>query len=209
MRPPLRIPDHRTVGRLLAVLAVAAASIAVAALLLPDPLADVFVTGILLGGVGFSVVGAVGAWTNRPALAWVGALLFAGLTAAGMMTVGAFLVPPAALLFGAAAFAHLDRSRADDREQSLADPPAGRTVVGYQVVGAGAVLLGVVLVYVGAFARHLFGACARETLGCVLETTNWGAVGVTLLGTVGVVVGAWLLWRQAHLVRVLASTRGR
>ena len=87
MRPPLGVPDRRPVARVLAVLAVVAASTAVTVLLLPNPLADAFVAGILLCGVGCSVVGSVGAWTTRPALAWVGALLFAGLTVAGMMSV--------------------------------------------------------------------------------------------------------------------------
>jgi CHASE2 domain-containing sensor protein len=87
MRPPLGVPDRRPVARVLAVLAVVAASTAVTVLLLPNPLADAFVAGILLCGGGCSVVGSVGAWTTRPALARVGALLFAGLTVAGMMSV--------------------------------------------------------------------------------------------------------------------------
>lgn len=203
----LRSPTSQTVSRFLSVLAFLAASVAVTYLLLPNPLADVFFAGIVMLSVVFTFVGGVGAWTNRTPLVWVAALLLTGLTLLGMLSVGIFLVPAALLLLGAAIFSQLAGPRPDVRESIIANPPPERDLVRKKQVGTGAVLGGVGLVYVGAFAIGLFGACASETLACALDTTHWGAVGLTVLGLVAVSYGSWLLWKQAYITRVLASTQ--
>ncbi len=194
------------VGRLLSVLAFLSASVAVILLLLPNPLADVFFAGIVMLSILFTLVGGIGVWTNRTPLVWVAALLLTGLSILGMMSVGFIFVPAALLLLGAAAFSRMAGPRTGVRESILASPPTEREIVRKTLVGTGVVVVGVGLVYVGAFARELFGSCASETLACALDTTNWGAVGVTVLGLVAVSYGGWLLWKQASIIRVLAST---
>lgn len=187
--------------------AILAATVAVTALLFPSPLADVFFAGIVLFSVVFALVGAFGAWTNRPALVWVAALLSTGLSMVGMMSVGFLLLPSSLLLLGAAVFSHRAGPRTDVRAAIVADPPTEREIMRKGVVGTGSVVVGLGLVYVGAFTQELFGACASETLACALEKLNWGGLGLTLLGLVAISYGSFLLWTQAYAVRVLASVR--
>lgn len=194
-----------TVSRLLSVLAILSASAAVTALLLPNPLADVFFAGIVLLSVLFTLVGGIGAWMNWTPLVWVTALLLTGLSILGMMSIGPYLVPAAFLLLGAAVFSQVAGPRPEVRESILANPPTKRGIVQKILVGTGAIIVGLGLVYVGAFRQELFGSCARETLACALETTNWGAVGLTVLGLLAVSYGGWLLWKQTSITRVLAS----
>jgi hypothetical protein len=209
MVPTLRTTTSRTVSRLLSALAVLSAGVAVGFLLFPNPLADVFFAGIVLLSVIFALVGAIGAWTNRTPLVWAAALLLSGLSILGMMSIGFVIAPAAVLLLGAAVFSRMAGEREGIRKAIVADPPAQRELVWNKRVGIGSIAVGVGLVYGGAFARELFGACARETLACVLEKTNWGGVGLTVLGLVAVSYGGWLLWKQAYITRVLASTQTR
>lgn len=202
-------PTSQTVSRLLSVLAILFACIAVTYLLLPNPLADVFFAGIVMLSVIFALVGGIGVWTNRTPLVWVAALMVTGLTFLGMMSIGVFLVLAALLLVGAAIFSQLAGPRMDVQETIIANPPTEREVVRKKQLGAGSVVVGVGLVYVGAFTQELFGACASETLACALNKTNWGAVGLTVLGLVAISLGGWLLWKQAYITRVLASTQIR
>lgn len=67
-------------------------------------------------------------------------------------------------------------------------------------------VIGVGLAGVGALSHDLWGACASETLACVVEKTNWDVAAVTLLGLAAVGVGGWLVWKQGHVARVLATT---
>ncbi|SFR69443.1 hypothetical protein [Halogeometricum limi] len=65
------------------------------------------------------------------------------------------------------------------------------------------------LVYWGAFARELFGPCARETLDCAVATANWVAVFVTVVGLGAMALGGWTVWRLVRVVRVLSSASRR
>lgn len=199
--------SYETVSRALSVIAILSAGIAVTMLLLPNPLTDVFFAGTMVLGVGFAVVGAIGAWTNRTPLVWVGAGLLAGLSILGLLSVGIVLAPAALALLGAAVCSQLAGPRTGVREAVLANPPTDRTVVQKILVGVGTVVAGLALIHVGAFTRELFGSCASETFSCALETTNRGAVAVTVLGLGAVSSGAWLLWRQAYVTLVLASAQ--
>ena len=196
-----------TVSRLLSVLAILSASVAVTYLLFPNPLTDVFFAGIVMLSVVFALVGGIGAWTNRTPLVWVAALLLMGLSLLGMMSIGFFLLPAALLLLGAAVFSQMAGPRTGVREAIIANPPTEQEIVRKKRVGTAAVVVGLGLVYVGAFERELFGSCVSETLACALDTTNWDAVGLTVLGLIAVSYGGWLLWKQAYTTRVLASTR--
>lgn len=196
--------SNKTVSRLLSILAILSATVAVIALLFPNPLADVFYSGIVLPSVLFALVGVIGAWMNWTPLVWVAALLLTGLSILGMMSIGLYLVPAALLLLGAAVFSQLAGPRPGVRESIFANPPTKWDIVQKTLAGTGAIVVGLGLVYVGAFRQELFGSCVRETLACALETTNWGAVGLTLLGLVAVSYGSWLFWKQTYITRVLA-----
>ncbi|MFC7140474.1 hypothetical protein ACFQMA_11615 [Halosimplex aquaticum] len=199
------VPSPETASRQASALAVGAASAAAFALLYPDPFADAFFAGWVLAVVGLAAVAAVGAWTNRTPLVWVAALLTTGLAIVGMMSIGLFVAPVALLLLLAAGFSQAAGPRAGAREAILADPPSGREMLLKALAGVAAVVTGSGLVYFGAVAQPLFGACARETLSCALAKTHWGAVAVTALGLLAVCLGGWLLWRQSYVARVLAS----
>lgn len=207
MSPASQLLSSETASRLLSVLALLSASVAVILLLLPNPLADVFFAGIVMLSVVFALVGGIGAWTDRTPLVWVSALLLSGLSVIGMLSIGFFFAPAALLLLGAAVCSQMAGPRTDVREAILADPPTARDVARKMLLGIGLVFGGLGLVYVGAFAQELFGSCARETVACALETTNWSGVGLTLLGLFAVSYGGWLLWKQAYLTRVLAATQ--
>ena len=208
MASTYRHPARGRVSRLLSALAVLAASVACGVLLFPDPLADAFFAGWVLVGVVLSLVGAVGAWTNRTPLVWVAALLLAVLVIMGLMSIGLFIAPAALLLLGSAIFSQLAGPRAGPREAIIADPPATPEIVGKSLAGIGSVLVGAVLVYLGAFARELFSACASETLACALDKTHWDAVAITTLGLLAVGFGGWLIWKQIYVTRVLAAEHG-
>lgn len=197
--------SNKTVSRLLSILAILSASVAVTALLLPNPLADVFYSGIVLLSVLFALVGGIGAWMNWPPLVWVAALLLTGLSILGMMSIGLYLVPAALLLLGAAVFSQLAGPRPEVRESILANPPTKRDIIQKLLIGTSSIAAGSGPVYVGGFRQELFGSCAQETLACALETTNWGAVGLTVLGLFAVSYGGWLLWKQTYITRVLVS----
>lgn len=199
--------SSETVSRLLSVLAVVSASVAVTYLLFPDPLTDVFFSGIVLLSVIFALVGGIGVWTKRTPLVWVGALLLTGLSILGMMSIGLFLAPAALFSLGAAVFSQLAGPRTGVREAIISNQPTERELVRKKQAGIGSVAVGLGLVYVGSFAQELFGSCAIETVACALDTTNWGAVGLTVLGLIAVSYGSWLLWKQAFIRRVLASTQ--
>lgn len=199
--------DMSTASRLLSVLAILSASVASGVLLLPNPLADVFFAGIVLLSVIFALVGGVGAWTNRTALVWVAAFLLVSLAILGMMSVGLFLAPAALFLLGAAVFSHLAGPRTDLQEAIIANPPTVPEAVVKTLAGTVSVAVGAGVVYIGAFSQELFGACARETVACVLETTQWDAVGITILGLSALSLGGWLIWTQIYIARVLASTQ--
>lgn len=186
----------RSGSRVLGVLAVIAVGMASGVLLLPDPLADVFFAGWVVGSVGLALVGAAGAWTNRAPLVWVAALLLVGLSIVGMWSIGPFIAPAALCLLGAAILSQLAGPRPGAREAIAADPPTGDESVLKTLAGTGALVIGASLVYIGAIARELFGACATETLTCALTSTHWDAVELTVLGLGAISLGGWLLWRQ-------------
>lgn len=199
--------SSRTTSRLLSALAILAACVASGYLLLPNPLADVFFSGIVLLSVLFALIGAFGAWTNRTPLVWVAALLLTGLAVIGMMSIGLLIAPTALFLLGAAFFSQLAGPRTDVQEAIIENPPTVREAVLKTLAGAVSVAVGGGLVYIGAFSQELFGSCARETLSCALNTTNWGAVGLVVLGLSVISYGSWLLWKQAYVARILASTQ--
>ncbi|WP_436927945.1 hypothetical protein [Halosimplex amylolyticum] len=201
------VPSPETASRQSSALAVVAASAGAFALLYPDPFADAFFAAWVLSVVGLAVVAAVGAWTNRTPLVWVAALLTTGLAILGMMSIGLFVAPVALLLILTAGFSQAAGPREGVRESILTDPPSARELLLKALAGVGAVAAGVGLVYFGAVARPLFGACARETLSCALAKTHWGAVAVTLVGLLSLCLGVWLVWRQSYVARVLGSAR--
>jgi hypothetical protein len=191
------------------VLAVISATVASAFLLLPNPLADVFFGGIVLLSVLFALFGTIGVWTNRTPLVWVAAFLSTGLSILGMLSIGFFLAPASLLLLGAAVFSRMAGPRPGVREAIVANPPTEQELVRKKRVGIGAVVVGVGLGYVGAVEQELSGACASETWTCALDKTNWGAVGLTIIGLVVISLGGWMLWKQAYITRVLAATQTR
>lgn len=204
MVSPYQSPSLGNASRLLSVLAVLSASVAGGYLLLPHPLADVFFAAWVLVSVILSLVGGIGAWTNRTPLVWVVALLLTVLSIVGMWSIGRFIAPAAFFLLGAALFSQLAGPRTDVLEAIADSPPTESEVVLKTLAGIGSVVVGSGLVYVGAFARELFGACASETLACAIDRTQWDAVGVTVLGLIAISSGGWLLWKQVYLARVLA-----
>ncbi|QLH76798.1 hypothetical protein HZS55_05530 [Halosimplex rubrum] len=205
MTPAIGVPSPERAARLTSALAVVVASAAAVALLVPDPFADAFFAGWVLLLVGLAVAGAVGAWTNRPPLVWVAALLTTGLAVVGMMSIGLLVAPVALLLVLTAGFSHVSGPREGVREAIVADPPSARVLALKSLAGVTAVAVGGWLVNLGAVARPLFGACARETLSCALAVTHWDAVAITALGLLSVSFGAWLVWRGSYVARVLAS----
>lgn len=207
MAPELGFPSAKAVSRLLGALAVLFAAAAAAFLLYPNPLADAFFAGWVALAVALALVGGVGAWTNRTPLVWVAGLLLTGLSIVGMWSIG-FLVAPAALCtLGAAVASRAMGPREGVREEVLANPPTVREAVARTLAGVVAVVVGSLLVYLGAVARDLFGACASETLACALDKTRWDAVAVTALGLTAVGLGGWLVWKQISVARLLASER--
>jgi hypothetical protein len=83
------------------------------------------------------------------------------------------------------------------------DPPTESEVVQKTLAGIGSVVVGVGLVYVGAFAQELFGACASETIACAIEKTQWGAVGISVIGLIAISFGGWLFWRLIYTTRAV------
>lgn len=201
------LPTARTTSRVFSGLAILSASMTSLYLLLPLPLADVFFAGIVLLSVIFALLGGIGAWTNRPSLVWVAALLLTGLSIMGMMSIGFVLAPAALFLLGAALFAQLAGPRTGVQEAIRANPPTVPEAVVKTLAGTVSVAVGAGLVYVGAFSQELFTACASETLTCSLANTHWDAVGLTLLGLLAVCLGGWLIWKQVYISRTLSSTQ--
>jgi hypothetical protein len=189
------------VSRLLSGLAILSASVAGTYLLLPDPLGDVFFAGWVLLSVILSIVGGIGAWTNRSPLIWVAAILLIGLTIIGILSIGRFIAPAAFFMFGSALFSQLAGPRTENMDAITTDPPTESEVVQKTLAGIGSVVVGAGLVYVGAFARELFGACASETVACAVEKTQWGAVGISVLGLIAISLGGWLFWRLIYTTR--------
>lgn len=193
-------------SRLLGTLAVVVAIVAAGALLFPAPLADVFFTGWVLFSVLLALAGFGAAWMNRTPLVWVAALLMAGLSIIGMWSIGFFIAPAALFLLGAAILSQLAGPRQDVQDAIKADPPTVQEAVLKTLAGTGAIALGGWLVYMGAIAQQLFGACATETLDCAVANTHWDAVGLTMLGILVVGLGGWLIWKQVYSARMLAAT---
>lgn len=197
--------SFETVSRLFSALAILSASSAAGLLLFPAPLADAFFAGWVVGSVGISLVGGIGAWTNRTPLVWVAALFLTGLSIVGMWSIGLFIAPAALFLLCSAVFSQLAGPREGVREAIISDPPPVRETALKALAGVGSVAVGGWLVYAGSIERHLFGACLAETLTCVVEKTHWDAVGVTVLGLIAVGLGGWVIWKQIYVARVLAS----
>lgn len=195
----------RTGSRVLGVLAVLLTSLAAAALLFPNPLADVFFAGWVMFGVALAFAGVLGIWTNRTPLVWLAALLLTGLSIVGMWSIGFLIAPAALLLLGAALLSHWAGPRPGVHEEIIANPPHVRETLGKTVTGIGCVAVGGWLVDLGALKQELFGACASETLSCALSTANWEGIGLTLLGLTAISIGGWLLWKQVYIAGVLAS----
>ncbi|NHN40832.1 hypothetical protein G9C85_04185 [Halorubellus sp. JP-L1] len=197
--------EASTLARVASALAVLAASVAAVVLLWSGPVADAFFAAWVVGSVIVAGVGAVGAWTNRPPLAWLGALSLTAIVVVGLLSIGIFVAPAALLSLAAAVASQRARSREAARAAVLADPPTGAELAAKAVAGVGSVLVGAVLVYLGAFVRELFArGCLAETLACALAVTNWDAVAFTGLGGLAVVAGAWLVWQQVFVASLLA-----
>ena len=191
------------VSRLLSGLAILSASVAGTYLLLPNPLGDVFFAGWVLLGVILSIVGGIGAWTNRSPLIWVAAISLIGLTIIGIWSIGRFIAPAAFFMLGSALFSQLAGPRTENVDAVTTDPPTESEVLRKTLAGIGSVVVGVGLVYVGAFAQELFGACASETIACAIDKTQWGAVGVSVLGLIAISLGGWLCWRLIYTTRAV------
>lgn len=205
MASPFQSSSVRRVSRLLSVLAVVSTCVAAGYLLFPRPLADVFFAGWVLFGVVLSLVGGIGAWTNRPSLVWVAALLLAGLSIVGMWSLGLFIAPAALVLLGAALLLQGAGPRTDVRDAIRSNPPTVPEAVLRTLAGTVSVAVGAGLVYVGAFSQELFGACATETLPCAIEKAQWDVVGLTVIGLIAVGFGGWLVWKQVYVARVLVA----
>lgn len=190
---------------MLGLLALLTTGIAAGYLLYPVPLADVFFAGWVMFGVGLALAGAVGAWTDRTALVWVAALLLTGLSIAGMWSIGRFVAPAALFLLGSALLARWAGPREEERDRGT--PPTTRRAPLETLAGVAALVGGAALVYAGALSRDLFGACARETLACVLGNAHWGAIGLTGLGLAAAGLGGWLLRRRIEAAPPRASDR--
>lgn len=201
MGTALQPSTARTASRLLGAVAALVAIAAATALLFPAPLADAFFAGWVLVALLLALVGGVGAWTDRTPLVWAAALLLTGLSVVGMWSVGLFVAPAAVALLGSALLQWRSGAGRTERNATVPDSPSIRETVLKIGAGTGAVLVGGLLVYLGAIARDLFGACSRETLSCALARTHWDAVGTTTLGLLAVGLGGWLLWRRVALAR--------
>lgn len=198
-------PPASTISRLLGALAALSAVVAAGVLLFPDPLADAFFAGWVTVGVGLALIGAVAAWTNRTPLVWTTALLLTGLAIAGMWSIGLFVAPAAIALLGASLFLQLASSRSNAQGAVPANPPTKREILHRAVAGTAFVIVGGSLVYLGAIGRELFSACASETLECAIDSLQWDAVGITVVGVSAVGIGGWVLWKQIY-VSVLAAS---
>ncbi|WP_135536896.1 MULTISPECIES: hypothetical protein [Halostella] len=209
MAPAVQPSTATTGARMLSGLAVLSTIVAAGLLLSPNPLADAFFAGWVLFSILLALTGSLGAWTNRTPLVWVTALLMTGLAIIGMWSIGFVIAPAALLLLGAAVLSQLAGPREDVQAAIIADPPTVQEAVSKTVAGVGSVAIGGWLVYTGAITQHLFGACATETLDCALAKTHWDAVGITSLGLLGIGLGAWLIWRQIYIGRVLAAANSQ
>ena len=207
MTSQLGSPSAASASRLLSLLALLSALIAATVLLFPDPLADAFFAAWVLFSVGLTLVGGVGAWTNRTPLVWLAAVSMLVLSVLGMWSIGFLIAPAALLLLGAALSSQVARPRAELRRAIGVDPPTETEIVRKTLAGIGSMLVGGGLVYIGAFTQELFGACANETVACALNGTRWGAVGITVLGLIAICFGGWVIWRQLSIVRMLVSMR--
>jgi len=196
-----RSSSFRRVSRLLSGLAILSVIVAGTYLLLPDPLGDVFFAGWVVLGVILSIVGGIGAWTNRSPLVWVAAISLIGLTIMGIWSIGGFIAPAGFFMLGSALCSQLAGPRTEHLEEIRTDPPTESEVLQKTLAGIGSVVVGVGLVYVGAFARELFGACASETVACAIEKTHWGAVGISVVGLIAISLGGWLFWRLIYTTR--------
>jgi len=196
-----RSSSFRRVSRLLSGLAILSVIVAGTYLLLPDPLGDVFFAGWVVLGVILSIVGGIGAWTNRSPLVWVAAISLIGLTIMGIWSIGGFIAPAGFFMLGSALCSQLAGPRTEHLEEIRTDPPTESEVLQKTLAGIGSVVVGVGLVYVGAFARELFGACASETVACAIEKTHWGAVGISVVGLIAISLGGWLFWRLVYTTR--------
>ncbi|WP_277554777.1 hypothetical protein [Halobaculum limi] len=207
MRSDQSARRRRLPSRLLGVLGAVAGTAAAVAVLGPAPLADVFVTGLVGGVAAVAVVGGAAAWAGRRAVVWIAALSVAAFSAVGLMTVGFLFVPAALCLLAAATLS----TWAGPLVAEASTPPTPRRTALYAAAGAVAVGVGAWLVDIAAFERDLFGSCASETATCVLATTNWPAVAVTVGGLLACASGAWLLVRGGvdalGLVRAAVATQ--
>jgi hypothetical protein len=205
MIPTLDADSASEASRLLSGLAVFIASTAAIFLLFPAPLSDVFFTGWVLFSVGLAVVGWVSARSNRVSLVWVTALLMTALAVLGMWSIGLFIAPEALCLLLAGAFLQIAGDRTAVREAVLTAPPTAPESILKTLASCMALALGGGLVYLGALNQPLFGACARETLACVLDRLHWDALGITVSGVVAFVFGGWLLWKQLYIAHTISS----
>lgn len=207
MVPAFQPSTAKTISRVLGILAVLSTILTAGILLSPNPLADVFFAGWVTFSILLSTAGAGAAWTNRTPLLWVAAVLLTGLLVMGMWSIGLFIAPAALSLLGAAVLSQWAGPRRDVQEEIIANPPTVYEAVLKTLAGTGSIAIGGWLVYTGAIAQHLFGACAAETLDCALANTHWNAVAITTLGILAIGLGGWLIWKQVYIGRVLAGER--
>ncbi|WP_227380332.1 hypothetical protein [Haladaptatus halobius] len=194
-----------TGSRLLGTLAVISTSVAAIYLLLPNPLADAFFAGWVLVSVILSLVGGIAAWKQWIPLVWVAALLMTALSIVGMWSIGLFIAPAALCLLGAALLSSRAGPREGVQKTVSSESPAVSEMIRKMGGGIGAVTIGSWLIYVGAFAQELFGACATEGLECTINKINWAGVGMTVLGVTMVGFGGVLLWKHFSSIRVFVA----
>ncbi len=205
-----RFPDAVTVSRLLGGFSVVLAGGAAVILLFPRPLADAFFAAWVLFAVILTVVGALGAWTRRPALSWMAALLLSGLSIVGMWSLGAFVAPAALVLLGSAVASLWTAPRPGAHEAVLDNSSSVFEAVLKTLAGAVFVVIGTGLAYGGIVVRELFtSGCSSETLDCAIAVTQWDAVGLSVLGLATIGIGGWIIWTQMAVGRVLASNQTR
>jgi len=166
---------------------------------------DVFAAGFVLLAVAFALLGGYGGLRGRTAPAWIGAVGLALVAVLGAMSIAPFLGPGAVMLLGAALATQLPR-RARVRAAIRDDPPGASGLLYRAGVSIAAVALGAASIYVGAVLRGLFGACAVESLACVVRQTDWPAIVLTVTGLVGIGLAGRTLVGQLvsgyHLMRL-------
>jgi hypothetical protein len=153
---------------------------------------------------GIALLTGAAAWTDRPPLVWVGALVLLGISVLGAMTIGFYAAPAAFFALASAVLLSASGRRERVERAVRSAPPTILEAVLKTFLGAVAVALGALLAYSGASAG-LSEACAVETAACVLENTHWNRVTGTAIGLGFGVLGAWTVFVQVRSARILTQ----